>query len=164
MDTSLYIQPGPDDPRGDSGIAAAAAVNAFQDGRFRLGWEFARIALKAKEWADTAQQLPAPVPTHDEVHTTGAWLSETQIITEAEMIETRHKLDRNREDARPIEVPRTTRCVAGTILDGVRVQCHGVLAYDEDGSTIGARGWYHLHGDLNDHQAVPAPATAVGEG
>jgi hypothetical protein len=165
MDQTNYNM-GPDDPRGDAAIAAAAAVSAFQAGRIRLGWEFARVAMKAKEWADAAAQLPAPIPIHDEVHSTGAWLPETAIeqMSEAEMVQLRHRFDQtvmsgheDREDARPIVVPRSTRCVSATVLDGVRVECHGVLAYDEDGSAIGARGWYHLHpGKSTDHVPVPA--------
>lgn len=125
----------------DAAIAAEAAAQALQEGRYQLGFAFARIAFEANkagmraalDSAAIGHQFEPQTPHFDEV----AQQAQTNMFGPQD------------EQARPLQVPPSARCVARTIVDGIDAECHGVVAYKPE------TGWYHLHPGADHAPVVP---------
>lgn len=123
----------------DAAIAAEAAAWSLADGRYQLGLAFARIAFEASH-NDVSRGIPD----------VGAPVFDRAAAAQADLFG-------NNENSRPLQVPPSARCVAMTMQDGVKAECHGVIAWD-DGTANGIPHWYHINHELDDHAPMPPAA------
>lgn len=136
------------DPHGDAQLAASWAVDAFSKGRILLGFEAAKIALKAQRFAAERGieviQAGVPTPIHDDISTTTGWLTSPAVEVE------REREVYPQEYARPITPPPTSRCTAVVVDSGVPRECHEAIVWDK-----ADEAWYHVDQTKGTHPAEP---------
>lgn len=148
----------------DAAIAAEQASLAFQGGRYKLGFAFARIALEAHNqmissvgYQPPAVSGPAPTPGHParcSCGECGQAVSATPTFDETAQSAQRALFEPTSEN-RSLGVPLTARCAAMlTEGDLPPYECHGVITYADGSRNGGAVGWYHLDPSQGTHIPV----------
>lgn len=116
----------------DAAIAAEAAALALGQGRFRLGFAFAKLALDANR-AEVEQGLPWSPP---------AEASGPPVFEQAQT----QMFGPPSDQTATIGVPRSARCIA--MVEGG--ECHAVVTFNEADSS-----WYHLDPAHDGHMPIP---------